>query len=206
MNNLAWRRAPGAAPTTTRGPDFDRVSIVLHWATVALLAVMFASIWSRSLVGEGAPVAAGLLTLHRSTGVTLWILAVGRLGWRLGFATRPALPPSVSAPQARAAAVTEGGLYVLLLTQPITGLMQTLAHGRPFQLFLFEAPEVMDRDRGLATLFHQIHGLAAWLLLGLIGLHIGAALLHGFVLKDGVLQTMLPAIRRTPATPRGRKP
>jgi len=192
MNSLAWSK-PGAQPMTA-APQlrFDPVSIVLHWATVLLLVAMFASIWGRSLVGESTPAGAGLLTIHRSAGATLWLVAVCRLGWRLTFALRPALPATLSPLQVRAAALTEGGLYVLLLVQPFSGLMQSLARGRPFQLFMFEAPQVMSRNRGLGMLFHQLHQLAAWLLLSLIALHVGAALLHGLVLKDGVLQTMLP--------------
>jgi len=50
----------------------------------------------------------------------------------------------------------------------------------------------MAGDRPLTMLFHQIHAVSAWVLLGLIGLHILAALFHRFVLKDEVLQSMLP--------------
>jgi len=203
MNDLAQFRAATQPRTVAAVLRFDPVSITLHWATVVLLAVMFASIWGRGVMGEDTPAGVGLLTVHRSAGVTLWVVAVCRLGWRLTFALRPPLPASVSPLQARASAVTEGGLYILLLVQPFTGLMQTLARGRPFQLFMFEAPQAMDRDRGLAMLFHEAHELAAWLLLGLVALHVGAALLHGLVLKDGVLQTMLPRRRRKVA-PRGR--
>jgi cytochrome b561 len=203
MNSLAWSK-PGNQPMTA-APQlrFDPVSIALHWATVLLLVAMFASIWGRGFVGEDTPAGATLLTLHRSAGATLWLVAVGRLGWRLTFALRPSLPTTLSPLQVRAAALTEGGLYVLLLMQPLTGLMQSLARGRPFQLFMFEAPQVMIRDRGLGMLFHQVHELAAWLLLGLIALHVGAALLHALVLKDGVVQTMLPR-RRAKGAARGR--
>ena len=50
----------------------------------------------------------------------------------------------------------------------------------------------MAGDKPLTALFHQIHALSAWVLLGLIGLHILAALFHRFVLKDEVLRSMLP--------------
>ena len=47
-------------------------------------------------------------------------------------------------------------------------------------------------NKALTLLFHQIHTVSAWLLLGLIGLHVLAALFHRLVLKDEVLQSMLP--------------
>ena len=58
-------------------------------------------------------------------------------------------------------------------------------------LFAWRVPSVMAGDMPLTALFHQIHALSAWVLLGLIGLHILAALFHRFVLRDEVLQSML---------------
>jgi cytochrome b561 len=76
--------------------------------------------------------------------------------------------------------------------QPLTGLAQSLARGRSFMLFEWEVPKVMAGNKALTLLFHQIHAVSAWLLLGLVGLHVLAALFHRLVLKDEVLQSMLP--------------
>jgi cytochrome b561 len=59
-------------------------------------------------------------------------------------------------------------------------------------LFAWRVSSVMAGDKPLTALFHQIHALSAWVLLGLIGLHVLAALFHRFVLRDDVLQSMLP--------------
>ena len=67
-----------------------------------------------------------------------------------------------------------------------------LARGRSFMLFEWHVPKVMAGNKALTLLFHQIHTVSAWLLLGLIGLHVLAALFHRLVLKDEVLQSMLP--------------
>jgi cytochrome b561 len=188
---------PTATPQVAVAPTyFDTVTMALHWATVLLIVVLFASAWSLSLATDGAQ-ASTLLTVHRSLGVAVWLVATGRLIWRLRFAVRPPLPASLPPAQRRAAAVSEAGLYLILLVQPLTGLAQSFARGRPFQLFLFQAPKLMARDKALVGLFHQIHGFTAWALLGLIGLHVGAALFHGLVRRDGVLQSMWPwAARR----------
>jgi cytochrome b561 len=185
-------------PQLTASPGrFDAISRALHWISAALIFALFASAWSLSLARDGDE-AARLLTLHRSLGVTIWIVAVARLTWRLRFAPRPPLPRSLPAAQRLAAGVTEGALYVLMLVQPITGLIQSLARGKPFQLFIFEAPKVMARDKPLVGLFHEIHELTAWLLLALIGLHVAAALFHGLVRRDGVLRSMAPWPVRNP--------
>jgi cytochrome b561 len=147
-----------------------------------------------------------LLTLHRSLGVVSWAVAIGRLCWRLLWARVPPLPASTRPPQRAAAWLVEYGLYAILLFQPLTGLAHSLFRGRPFMLFLWEFPKTVARDKALSGLFERIHGVTAWVLLGLIGLHVGAALFHRFVVKDQVLQAMLPwtsSIQKTGRRARG---
>jgi superoxide oxidase len=169
---------------------FDFVTVGLHWATVTLIAGMFASAWL--LLASDREHAAMLLTVHRSLGVVTWAVAIVRLGWRFSFAYLPPFPQNMSKVQLRLAKASEYGLYALLLLQPLTGLAQSLARGRSFMLFAWRVPTVMAGHKPLTALFHQLHVLSAWVLLGLIGLHILAALFHRFVLRDEVLQSMLP--------------
>lgn len=196
MNVLATL-PPDTASKAAAPARFDTVSQGLHWLSVVLITALFASAWSLSLA-EGSPVAGALLTLHRSIGVSLWIVVLSRLAWRLRFAARPPLPSDVPKLQKTGAALSEAGLYVLMLVQPLTGLAQSAVRGKPFQLFVFETPRLMARDKALASLFHNIHELGAWLLLGLIGLHVAAALFHGLVRRDGVLASMWPWPGRRP--------
>jgi cytochrome b561 len=90
------------------------------------------------------------------------------------------------------AKANEYGLYVLLLAMPITGLARVLLRGQPFELFVWEIPALLEPDPALRSLFVQAHAIGAKALVVLIGLHAGAALFHRLVLRDGVLQRMLP--------------
>jgi superoxide oxidase len=190
MNALVTTPAE-TAPVAAPASRFDGVSVGLHWASVVLIVALFASAWSLGLAQDGGA-ADAILTLHRSVGVSLWVLALVRLGWRLRFAVRPALPADIPGLQKTAAAVSESALYVLMMVQPLTGLAQSLTRGKPFRLLAFQAPRLMARDKALTGVFHKIHELGAWLLLTLIGLHVAAALFHGLVRRDGVLQSMWP--------------
>jgi cytochrome b561 len=192
-------RDPHGVPTPALPRRFDAMTIGLHWTTVGLIVGMFATALMHEQAAGGW--ASLLLQTHRSLGVSLWVVAVCRLGWRLGFAFLPPFPPGMSQIRQTAAMVTEYGLYALLLSQPLTGLAQSLTLGRPFPLFGWEAPVVMARNKDLTSLFHGIHELSAWALLGLISLHVVAALLHRLVLRDDVLQSMLPwkPAKRPPA-------
>jgi superoxide oxidase len=168
---------------------FDSLTIGLHWVTVALVTGMFASAWL--LLASDREHAAMLLIVHRSVGVVTWVVAIVRLAWRFGFAYLPPFPETMPRAQQRFVKASEYGLYALLLLQPLTGLAQSITRGRSFMLFAWHVPKVMAGDKALTLLFHQIHTVSAWLLLGLIGLHVLAASFHRLVLKDEVLQSML---------------
>ena len=171
---------------------FDQASIILHWLTALLIVVQFASIWAHEAVGHQSNLAAALLSLHRSAGVSTWIVVVVRLCWRRYFAYLPPFPSSMPKFQQIIAKANEYGLYVLLLAMPITGLLRVLLRGQPFELFVWEIPALLEPDPAVRSVFVQAHSIGAKALMVLIGLHAGAALFHRLVLRDGVLQRMLP--------------
>jgi cytochrome b561 len=152
---------------------------------------MFATGWSMGLATDHEQEET-LLYLHRSLGVLTWITALARITWRLGFAFLPPFPSAMPKIQQRAAHLSEYALYAVLLIQPLTGVAQSLTRGRPFPVLAWRAPVVMARDKALTHLFHGIHEITAWVLLGLIGLHVAAALVHRFVVKDEVFGSMAP--------------
>jgi cytochrome b561 len=178
-----------------RGDDhFDQTSIVLHWLTALLIVVQFASIWAHEAAGHQSSLAVTLLSLHRSTGVLTWIVVVARLCWRRYFAYLPPFPPSMPKLQQTVAKANEYGLYILLLAMPITGLARVILRGQPFELFVWQVPALLEPDPALRSLFVQAHAIGAKALMVLIGLHVGAALFHRLVLRDAVLQRMLPRV------------
>jgi superoxide oxidase len=178
-----------AAKPQPKAGRFDRISIAAHWLTVVLVAAQFAIAWLLELGGNDV---SRLLFVHRSIGTLTWIVVVLRLIWRHAFAHRPPFPASMPKLQQRIAKLNEYGLYALLLMQPLTGLGNTLLHGRPFRLFIWQVPAWFASDKAISHLFQSLHELGGWMLLALIGLHAAAALFHGLILRDGVLQRMLP--------------
>ncbi|MES2056485.1 MAG: cytochrome b [Pseudomonadota bacterium] len=174
----------------------DAVSMTLHWLTLLLLIVLFWTAWAREEVSDG-DTAALLLTVHRSTGVLIWAVTLFRLAWKTTAARTPALPSGMPRAQRWAARASEVALYLILVAQPITGFVQSIARGKPLPLLGLSVPAVMARDEALTHLFHDIHETTATVLLVLVGLHACAALLHGIVLRDGVFSSMLPARKRS---------
>ena len=186
-----------AVKSAAKSGRFDPTSIALHWFTAFLFICQFATAWLYEAVGHGTSLALAILATHRTMGILIWAVGLARLIWRRCFAHLPPFPDSMPKLQQWIAKANEYSLYVLLLAQPITGLGDVVFHGRPFALFIWQVPALLAPDAAIRSLFQKAHELGAKALLVLIGLHAGAALFHGLVLRDGVLQRMLPLSIRT---------
>ena len=172
---------------------FDPAIRFLHWLTLFLITMIFALVFS---IGFGSKAEALVfLQLHRSFGVTVWVVTLGRLVWRQ-FSRFPNWPADMPRAMQFAAHWSEYTLYALLLTQPILGLLQTNAHGDRVNLFfLGRLPALIGQDRPLARQLLAVHATVGFALLGLIGLHAAAALYHHFWRRDDTLMAMLPLVK-----------
>ena len=186
-----------AAKLIAAGGRFDRVSIALHWLTVLLIIVQFSTVWLLETVDEKSSFAMFLLDMHRNSGVLVWVIGLARLVWRHNFAYLPPFPPSMPKLQQTIAKANEYSLYILLLLQPITGLGRVLLRGQPFDFLIWHVPALFGHNQEIRSLFVAAHELGAQALLALIALHAGAALFHRLILRDDVLQRMLPWTSRS---------
>ena len=175
--------------------SYDRVLKAIHWSTLLLIAAAYIAIWGSYAVATKEQ-EAFLTQLHRSLGVTVFVLTLFRLGWRW-HARIPSLPADLPAIQKMAARVAEYVLYALLLAQPVLGILNVNARGRRVDFFfLGELPPIVGPDKVLAKQAIAAHQIVAYALLALIALHAAAALFHHFVRRDDVLKAMLPRSRR----------
>jgi cytochrome b561 len=186
---------PNADPTPmeARRPPFDNVTMGFHWATVLIVLALFASAWLHSQSHDDV-FRAILLQIHRSLGVTIWVVTVSRLAWRLTNAKLPPFPGSMTKIHRAVVGVSEYCLYALLLIQPATGLAATLFRGRQFAIFLWQIPPLMPADTTLLTILHSAHQLGAWAFGLLVAGHAAAALVHHLVFRDDVLECMAPVM------------
>jgi cytochrome b561 len=171
---------------------FDPVIRFLHWLTLFLVAAIFVLAFSIIYFASSREEAVALIQLHRSFGVTVWVVTLGRLVWRQS-ARFPNWPADMPQLMRFAAQWSEHALYALLLTQPILGLLQTNASGDRVNLFfLSPLPALIGQNRPLAKQLLAVHVTVGLLLLGLIALHASAALYHHFWRRDDTLDAMLP--------------
>src|SRR6202049_1494499 len=180
---------------------FDPVIRFLHWLTLFLVAAIFVLAFSIVHFASSSEEARTLIQLHRSFGVTVWVVTLGRLVWRQ-FSRFPNWPADMPQAMRLAAQWSEYALYALLLTQPILGLLQTNAHGDRVDLFLLgQLPALIAQDRPLAKQLRVVPETVGLLLLGLVALHASAALYHHFWRHDDTLEAMLPHAMRRRALP-----
>lgn len=177
---------------------FDPITRFLHWLTLFLVATTFLLAFSIDFVASGEAV---LVLLHRSFGVTIWVVMLGRLIWRQ-FARFPNWPADMPQSMRIAAHWSEYALYVLLLIQPMLGILQTNERGgRVNFFFLGQLPAIIGKDASLGKELLTAHRLVGLVLLSLIALHASAALYHHFWRGDDTLKAMLPQFVKRRAAP-----
>lgn len=181
-----------AMPVDRRADRYTRVAILLHWTIAALIVLNLAI----GLLHDS--VFKGWIPAHKAIGMVVLLLSIVRLGWRLTHPA-PALPRDIPAWQRGLAHASHWAFYGFMLLLPISGWIFTSAGATryPFGFFgLFPLPYLpIGPSKGLAQGFNTAHELMGWALLGLLVLHVAAALKHHFLDRDAVLARMTPGIR-----------
>jgi len=173
---------------------YGAVAQAFHWVIAALIVTQFAL----AHLAVDLPVGArklDLLTRHKSFGMTVLMLTILRLLWRLNNPP-PALPPAMTSRERLAARSTHIAFYVLLSAMPLTGWMMSSAKNYSVSWFgLFTWPNLIGRSQSAFKLLQTTHHALSDVLFAIAVLHILAALKHHFWDKDDVLLRMLPFVK-----------
>lgn len=85
------------------------------------------------------------------------------------------------------------GLYALMLAVPLSGWLMSSASGLQVVLFgVLPLPNLIAVDKPPGHVFKTLHEVFDYSLLGLVVVHVGAALHHHFIARDRTLSRMLP--------------
>ena len=88
---------------------------------------------------------------------------------------------------------THHAMYLLFFAVPLLGWAYSSAAGFPIVfLGILPLPDFVSASPELAQTLKPLHGWAAWALVVLIAMHVGAALKHQFIDRDGLISRMLP--------------
>src|SRR6185369_15750562 len=169
-------------PTT----HFSTLQRLLHWLmAIGILAMLFIGVGMVSTIGrQYVP----LLIAHKTLGIAILVLALVRLLVRF-VSGAPALPADLPEPMRLAAHLSHVGLYALMIGMPLIGWAMMSAAAYPIVLFGgIRLPPILPQSASLHTMLWSAHFYLAFAFFALVMVHLAAALFHGLVRRDGVLQ------------------
>ncbi len=146
------------------------------------------------MIQEGLPRAVqnSMFITHKNLGTLMLLLIIVRLLYRWRNPPPPE-PEHLPHWQQKVAGLTHWALYALLVVMPVSGYVRVRAGGFPIEVLdAMGVPALVPRSDALAEVAKSVHFYAGWAIAALVAMHIGAALYHGVIKRDGVLERMLP--------------
>jgi cytochrome b561 len=179
---------------TAHQPRFSLVSRVLHWLmALMVLAMLFIGTGMAASVSERYRF---LIAIHRPLGLAVLILVAIRLVNRL-INPPPPLPDSLPPLQRVAAKASHALLYALMFIIPLLGWGMLSAAPYPVVIYgSLRLPPILPQNPVLYSWLRELHGDFAYLLFAVFLAHLGAALMHGLIRRDGVFESMATWSRR----------
>jgi cytochrome b561 len=179
---------------TAHQARFSLVSRVLHWLmALMVLAMLFIGTGMAASVSERYRF---LIAIHRPLGLAVLILVAIRLVNRL-INPPPPLPDSLPPLQRVAAKASHVLLYALMFIIPLLGWGMLSAAPYPVVIYgSLRLPPILPQNPVLYSWLRELHGDFAYLLFMVFLAHLGAALMHGLIRRDGVFESMATWSRR----------
>lgn len=176
--------------TLTDNPArYGAVSQVLHWVFAALIIATFIS--GEIFIDAPREEKVALLNVHASIAIVLMGLFAMRVLWRFSQNTPDEVNESKALVLAHKTVVLL--LYIVPLALAVTGVLTVLSKGFSVPFLGHELiAGWATPDEGLNELFGTIHGVLVKVVVVAFLIHMGAALWHQFVKRDGTLSRMLP--------------
>jgi len=188
----------GGTMTDGEGGRYSTGAVCLHWIMAPLIIV----VGTLGLLHDSWPRATQSfwINMHAILGLAVFTLLWTRIAWRLTHRVPP-LPAESGALAQRVSYPVHVLMYVLLTVIPILGIVTFIWHGRVFDFGLFHVDFGVTKNRAVFHPTEDWHGYLAYALFTLIGVHALAALWHQFVRRDGTLERMWFAGRRSAPMP-----
>jgi cytochrome b561 len=174
-----------------RPDQYSSVSKWIHWIIALCVIVALPMGIALDKLPEG-PLQDRLFDLHRSLGILVLALAIVRVAARQTFGT-PAPASSLTTFERIASTAAHHSLLALIFLQPIVGWLSMDAYRADVSVFgLFTLPHVLPQSDAAYKFLSRVHAVLGFLMAFILAAHIGGALMHGVIKRDGVLNRMLP--------------
>jgi len=184
---------------TTSSARYTRPAIYLHWILAALILAQLVVGWMFHEVLEGES-RASWFEWHKTLGVTILLLSLGRLAWRL-LHRPPGYPATMPGWERAAAWLNHWLFYVLMLALPLTGYAAVSTGRRALEVGYMTIVggvrlPLLPLPRDLHHWLEESHEFLVWSMVALLALHVGAVLKHLLIDRDDIPGGMLAFFRR----------
>lgn len=176
---------------------FGGGAIALHWITALIMIPTLGIAMFLDTLHEDVPgdpeIYFTWLPWHKTLGFLVLVVALVRIPWTLTH-RRPPMPAGTPPWQAWLAHAAHWSLYGLMLVLPLLGWLGTSAQRSTFKLFnLFPMPYLTaEKDLPFSEQVYEVHVALGWTAIGLVAVHVAAAVYHQWVVKDGALMRIWP--------------
>jgi cytochrome b561 len=133
-----------------------------------------------------------LYSSHKLIGFLFLFVIAARLIYRVRNGAPPD-EPTLEPWQKAGAHLTHWGLYALMIGVPLGGWIGVQLYPSREIFGLFSLPAFLSPNQAMAETVFMFHSIGAKLIMLLLLAHIGAAIFHHVIKKDGVLRRMWPA-------------
>lgn len=167
---------------------YGLVHKALHWI-IAVLIIGLIPVGLGMTQLENSPFKLEVFAMHKSFGLVVFFLGVIRILWRF-FSVTPDHIETHKPWEISLASAAHFWLYVCIIGMPLTGWLMSSAAEFPVPFFGYQMPHLMGKDPAMAETFERAHGILAYTLLVVLGLHVAGALKHHMIDKDETLKRM----------------
>src|SRR5450755_4365263 len=183
-------------PGSEGAARYTNTAIVLHWLiAVAVLGLIGWGWWMQAIPKNPGGPRVDAFNLHKSIGMTVLLLTLVRIGWRVRHPPPPFTPmPRWQAQLARAVHLL---FYVCLIIQPLSGYLGSAFSGYPVRFFGVVLPAWAPKSDALKDALSLVHLVDSWVLVGALALHLAGTVNHALLERDGSFRRMWSWAPRT---------
>ena len=163
--------------------------IIIHWVMALLVISMISSGFYMTNLSTSNEFKFTLYTAHKACGITILILVIIRLIFRI-FTYIPPFPTNFSKLTVYMSKTVHFCLYSLMAIVPLSGYIMSSASSREIK-YLFHIPLLIKHNKELASTAREIHSLLAYFIIFLICLHIVGVIKHIFIDKQNILKRII---------------
>jgi len=166
--------------------SYGLVSRFIHWVTAFIILGLLA-VGNYMVSLDMSPQKIWIYNLHKSFGLLVLALVFIRVFWHL-IKKKPKSLPTHKKWEVGLSHAIHGFLYILLFALPISGWVMSSAGDFNVKFFSINMPDIVSKNKDLFNIAEEAHGILAWVILALVGLHVAGALKHHFIDKDRTLE------------------